>query len=327
MVSVVTVVHRDNPFLRPALRSLVEQTFQDWELILVDNGAGLSADNLSDGLGFDERLRWVRLPKNLGIPGGHNAGVSAARGEFIALFDYDDLMLPHRLERQVSALRRDPRLGLVSSRVRRIDEMGTELGSEFSLTDAKEAYAYSYYAAPFPTPACLGRRELFLQLPYRECFPFAADFDFQARAAEQTGVVALPEVLLHYRWYGAQTTQSKAGEIERSRAAIRLLTARRRGGKKENISEEDGVANADEPEIAQASENAAERALSEQFFPLAAYQARRLLIYRKSLRGLITAVRLGGRAMAGSRGAERRLTVRLWLSGPVKALALRSHLG
>lgn len=324
-VSVVMVFHRDTPFFRPAIRSVVEQTLSDWELILVDNGSGLSRGELGAELASDERLRWLSLPRNVGIPGGHNAGLSAARGEFIALLDYDDLMLPHRLARQVEALRQDPQLGLVSARTRRIDEAGTIVGSEFSLTDSAEAYAYSHYAAPFPTPACLGRRELFLQLPYREAFPFAADFDFQARAAERAKVVALSEVLLHYRWYGSQTTQSKAGEIEQSRAAIRLMTARRRSGKDERFAEATSGLDPERADASQACQIVAEKALAEGLFSTSSYHARRMLVYRRTPARLMTAVRLGARAIAAARVRERRLAARLWFTGPVKALALRSH--
>ena len=71
-VSVLMVFHRDTPFLRPALASALKQTFADFELVLVDNGTGLGADALGE-LGRDPRLRWVRLARNEGIPGGHNA--------------------------------------------------------------------------------------------------------------------------------------------------------------------------------------------------------------------------------------------------------------
>jgi len=319
------VFHRDNPFFRSAIRSVVDQTFRDWELILVDNGSGLSAEALGADLRSDERLRWVPLAQNLGIPGGHNAGVSAGRGEYVALLDYDDLMLPSRLERQVDALRRNPRLGLVSARAHRVDEAGRVLGAEFSLTDAREAYAYSQYAAPFPTPACLGRRELFLQLPYREHFPFAADFDFQARAAERVEVAALPEVLLHYRWYGSQTTQSKAGEIEQSRAAIRLITARRRKGKDEALANALAALKTPTPDASTACALAGEKAWADGLYSLAAYQARRRLVYRRTPAAFIGAFRLGAKAIAAARGVERSLAAKLFFNGPVKALALRSH--
>ena len=111
-VSVLMVFHRVTPFFEPAVRSVLEQTFDDLELVLVDNGTGLPVKALGE-LGADPRVHWVRLPCNEGIPSGHNAGVAAARGEFIALQDYDDIALPHRLERQVATLRADPGIGLV----------------------------------------------------------------------------------------------------------------------------------------------------------------------------------------------------------------------
>lgn len=179
------VFHRDTPFLRPAIESVRRQTFRDWELVLVDNGTGLPADALGEA-GRDPRLTWVRLPRNEGIPGGHNAGVAAARGEFIALLDYDDLALPGRLERQVDLLDRDPSVGLVSSLAESIDEHGRVTGGEFALVEPAAQRAYVAFAAPVVTPAYTGRRMLFERFPYRTELSHAADFDFLARAIEAT---------------------------------------------------------------------------------------------------------------------------------------------
>eukprot|EP01035_Chromulina_nebulosa_P064127 gene64127-87717_t len=221
------VFHRDTPFLRPAIASVVAQTFADWELVLVDNGTGLAPEALGE-MGNDRRLRWVRLARNEGIGAGHNAGVAAAHGELVALLDYDDVMLPTRLERQVARLRAEPALGLVSSRAESIDATGRVTGREFSLDDGEAQRAYTQYAAPVVTPAFAGRREVFAAWPYRPEFQWSADFDFLARAAERWPLGAVPEVLLQYRHHAGQTTQVRAVQIAAERCAVRLMTARRR---------------------------------------------------------------------------------------------------
>lgn len=322
VVSVVTVFHRMNPFFGDAVRSVLGQTLKDLELVLVDNGTGLGPEAIGEA-GRDPRVRFVRLPSNEGIPAGHNTGVAATLGEFIALLDYDDLMLPQRLEKQVVAMRADASLGLVSSCAERIDEHGRVLGREFSLLQPDEQREYTRYAAPVVTPAYAGRREVFAQFPYRAEFPLAADFDFLARAAERWPMRAVPEVLLRYRWHAAQTTQQKAVEIERSLCAIRLLTARRRSGRPEDLASVMGDLAGVLTSRAETCRRYAERSLDEELPLLAAYFARRLFVLERTPKNFAVATRLAFRAMANAQGAERKLAARLFLMGPVRAHRLR----
>lgn len=313
------VLHRDTPYLRPAIASVLTQTFRDFELLLVDNGTGLPGDALGS-LREDPRVRWVRLPRNLGIPGGHNAGVAAATGEFIALLDYDDLARPVRLARQVAALRADPELGLVSSLADRIDASGKVIGREFCLPRGPHL-AYTQYAASVVTPGASGRREVFRELPYRTEFPFASDLDFQARAAERWKFAVIDEVLLGYRWYDAQTTQVRLATIERSRCAIQLLTARRRAGRPEQMASALDVMNGSA--VAQTWRRGALCCLAEGFPVLAAYQARRSLASGRTPMAALKAGRLALQAWRRAPSVDRTLVVRMFFTGPVRALGLR----
>jgi hypothetical protein len=319
-VSVIMVFHKVTPFFEPAVRSVLEQTFDDLELVLVDNGTGLPAAELGE-LGADPRVHWVRLPRNEGIPLGHNAGVTAARGEFIALQDYDDISLPHRLERQVAALRADPGLGLVSALAERIDANRRVVGRVFCLPAPDAHWLYAQYAAPVITPVATAKREVFVGLPYRSEFPLAADLDFQARVVERWRMAVLPEVLLRYRWYPAQTTQRQTPAIEQSRCVIQLLTARRRAGRPENL--EGALRLMAAASSAETWRGAAGQCLEERFPVLAAYHARRSFALDRSPWAALVALRLAARAWRQARGRERGLVVRMFFTGPVRALGLR----
>lgn len=313
------VFHRDQPFLRPAIASVLNQTLRDLELVLVDNGTGLAADALGD-LGRDARIRWVRLPRNEGIPAGHNAGVAAATAEFIALQDYDDIALPQRLEREVTAMRADSALSFVSALAERIDEQDRADGQVFCLPDSAEHFAYSQYAAPVITPVGMARRAVLERLAYRREFPFAADLDFQARLAEEGRMAVIPEVLLRYRWYPGQTTQARAASIEQSRVAIQITAARRRAKRPEDLA--GAVAAITDGSAAEAWRSGARLAVAEKFFLVAAYQARRSLALERGLRSAIAAARLGLAAWRCAPVAEKRLVAKMFLSGPVRALRL-----
>ena len=325
VVSVIMVFHRDTRFLRRAIASVLGQTLTDLELVLVDNGTGLSADALG-GLGGDARLRWVRLESNFGIAAGHNAGVAAARADFVALLDYDDLMLPHRLARQVELLCARPGLGLVGAGAATIDENDRTVGREFCLIDEQAHRVYSAYHSGAIMPSFAGRTEVFRTFAYRPAFRWSSDFDFVSRAAERYAISAVPEVLLHYRRYPDQTTQCHRTEQIRDECWVRLLTARRRAGRDEGF---DAAA----VELQQNCEVSAEPCalhaefgahfLAERFAAQAAYEARRILAMSRAPGAVVAALRLWRRGLAVAPGDAIFLS-RIFFTGPVRAHGLRN---
>jgi Glycosyl transferase family 2 len=321
IVSVVMAFHRVTPYLRPAVRSVLNQTLLDLELVLVNNGTSEGRSALAED-GHDPRIRVITHATNLGIAVAHNAAVAAARGEFVALLDYDDLALPARLEKQIAALRANPKLGLVSSFAESIDGEGRVTGREFSLEDSDEQLRYSQYAAPVVTPAYCGRREVFTRFPHRPEFSFGADFDFLTRAMEVYPAEAVPEVLLRYRHHPGQTTVEQAGRIARERCEVRLLTARRRAGRSEGEDWRQRLARgATNEEVGQGEmlRGYARRFLAEGFPVQAAYHARQGLKVQRSPVGVWQT----GRLLAQIRrraGEDRALAMRMFFKGPVEAL-------
>ena len=323
-VSVLTVFHRDTPFLRPAIASVLDQTMRDFELVLVDNGTGLSADDLG-AAGRDARLRWVRLGRNEGIARGHNAGVAAARAEIIALLDHDDVMLTNRLACQAEFLREHPETGLVGSGAAVVDASGRRVGKEFCLIDQASHRLYSDYFAGAIMPSFTGRTEVFRKFAYRPAFQWAADFDFIARVAESHAIEAVPRILLHYRRHPGQTTVERRAAQVRDECYVRLLTARRRCA----VSEDFGsvareLQESSSPDIEHAVHREfSGRFLAERFWAQAVYQARRTVITGGDARSLARAVRVLGRSVR-QEPARALFFLRLFLQGPVRALGLRN---
>lgn len=108
---VVPFLDPDPLFFAEAVDSVLVQTTEDWELILVDDGSGPAARELAVvRAASDSRIRVVSAPdpRPSGISAARNAGISAARGEFVAMLDADDRYEPERLARHVAALRRTP---------------------------------------------------------------------------------------------------------------------------------------------------------------------------------------------------------------------------
>jgi glycosyltransferase involved in cell wall biosynthesis len=300
------------------------QSLRDFELVLVDNGTALAADTLGE-VGADARIRWVRLGENRGIADGYAVGVAAARSAHIALLDYDDLMLPHRLERQLTILMSRPELGLLGSGATTIDENGRPVGHEFCLVNAAEHRIYSAYHSGALMPSMMGRTEVFREIPFRAAFRWSSDFDFITRVAERHSIAAVPEVLLHYRRHSAQTTRAHRVSQVFEECHVRLLCARRRSGWDERFEETvTGLQGADVPTSERAIHaRFGRRFLAEGFFEQAVYQARRLLVTGHDVGSAVEALRVLSSCL---RRAPRQavLLSRLFFRGPVHAYRLRN---
>jgi glycosyltransferase involved in cell wall biosynthesis len=289
-VSVILVFHRDTPFLRPAINSILDQTFRDLELVLVDNGVGLMETDLGLSVGEDRPpIKWVRFPENRGIAHGGNAGFAAAVGEFAAFMDYDDIALPNRIARQVIALREHPAWQIVTTRAFLIDAQGAQTGESFTLLSPAEQATFSQFSMPATSPTMMARTEVVRRLPYRPEFIYAPDFDFFPRVADNAVTAAIPEVLLYYRHHANQSTQVGHDSQTLSANIIRLLTARRRAGRPEdfaNLTDELAAWRKDAPALAVQYNFFADRAWQENFPLLGVYFARKLLPVDRSPRAV-----------------------------------------
>jgi len=112
-VSVVIAAYNCGNFIQETISSVINQTFQNWELIIVDD---CSSDDTSEKITAlsDQRIRIIRLDKNSGLPATpRNKGIRAAKGQFIAFLDHDDTWSPEKLEVQIRCLREDPETALI----------------------------------------------------------------------------------------------------------------------------------------------------------------------------------------------------------------------
>lgn len=299
---------------------MLAQTCPDFEMLLVDNGAGTGTTVLGE-LGQDARIRCIKLDAKRGIAAGRNAAIAQAHGEFIAFLDYDDLARPRRLERQVSYLREHPQSGLVCSQVETIDERGRVTGRHFALLDPRAQREFSRFTMPAPLSSYLARRELCLRVPFRTEYDSAEDYDFFTRAVEISAPAGIPEVLAAYRRHAGQTTQEQGARQVYCAARARLSTARRRAGRAEGGPVILAGAGSDAPPAPAETYRAfAEQALQEGFGELAVYHARKLLSVRwadwpTALALVQRAVRLEPR--------RARAHFRLFLTGPLRTLGIK----
>ena len=129
-VSIIIPAYNQGHYLGAALRSVLSQTFHDYEAIVVDDGSTDDTPQVA-GAFTDPRIRYARQD-NRGLSGARNAGIRQATGEFISFLDSDDLFLPEKLALMVEALRAQPRYGMVAGQAIIIDEHGHPTGKRFT---------------------------------------------------------------------------------------------------------------------------------------------------------------------------------------------------
>lgn len=110
LVSVVIPSFNNGAFVADAIRSVKAQTFRDLECIVVDDGS--TDDTEEEVAAFGDYVSILKQ-ENSGVSRARNVGMDLARGRYISFLDADDMWLPRKIERQVSALERDPDLGAV----------------------------------------------------------------------------------------------------------------------------------------------------------------------------------------------------------------------
>ncbi|MCK4529078.1 glycosyltransferase, partial [candidate division WOR-3 bacterium] len=123
-VSVIIPTYNRVHLIGRAIQSVLEQSYQDFEIIVVDDA---STDNTGEVVRSlkDERIRYIRHEKNKGAAAARNTGIKVARGEYIAFQDSDDEWLPEKLEKQMKAFdNAPPEVGVVYTDMQRINEDG-----------------------------------------------------------------------------------------------------------------------------------------------------------------------------------------------------------
>ncbi len=126
LISVIVPTYNCARFLPESLGSVLSQTYDFYETIVVDDG---STDNTKAVLNpFMQKIKYIHLEQNRGLPAARNAGIQSAQGKYIAFLDADDLWLPEKLQTDRESFNKYPDVGMVYSRHINIDEKGYALG-------------------------------------------------------------------------------------------------------------------------------------------------------------------------------------------------------
>ncbi|HUB94577.1 MAG TPA: glycosyltransferase [Stellaceae bacterium] len=198
-VSVVTAVYNGGKYLEETLRSILDQTFDDFEYVLVDDGSTDNSVEIIRSIG-DPRIRLFVNDQNRRLVYTRNRGIAEARGEFIALTDHDDISLPTRFAEQVRCLDANPAYGLVATWYDYINLTGVPVRKRAYRRYAPEECKVSLlYRNLYGNSTLMIRRTALPDPPYAPEFPLCEDYDFIAQVAKKHPIWMLPEVLVKYR--------------------------------------------------------------------------------------------------------------------------------
>jgi glycosyltransferase involved in cell wall biosynthesis len=206
LVTIVMCVYNAGEYLRPSLLSILTQTYQNLEIVIIDDGStdGCFA-SISDLL-TDDRLR-VYHQENATRPVALNRALDRVRGDFYAIQDGDDISHPARIERQVDALLNQPQLAAVFCGNELIMN-GRSMAPTFAAKDASDCKRdIEAFRLPAHDTTGMFRMSLVRDLRYQSDLQYVEAVDYILRVGEQHPMMVLGECLYGYRILGSSVTR------------------------------------------------------------------------------------------------------------------------
>lgn len=198
-------VYNGGEFLRPAIESVIGQTYTDFEFLIIDDGSTDSSFAVCQEY-RDRRIRLVRNEANLGLIATLNKGLELCEGEFIARMDCDDICLPWRLEKQLAFLDAHPDIGICGTWFEKFYGNCSQI-MRVPVEDAHIRFSLVMDNA-FGHNTILMRREVLERhgLRYDPDYRYAEDYEFWVRCSAHTRLANLPEVMVRYRYHPGNTS-------------------------------------------------------------------------------------------------------------------------
>ena len=228
LVSILTPTFNPNDeFLTGAIESVIAQAYENWELILIDDGSGDStARALLKNLGRRDARIQIGGQEHGGISSALNTGLARARGDWIALLDHDDLLEPDALFRAIELLQNDREADVIYSDEDKI------VDGKLAAPLLKPDWSPEFFRTHDYLGHCVVMRRDLARAEFRSEFDGAQDYDLLLRISEKTDRIRhIPRVLYHWRRTVESTAHNirrKPGALEAGRRAIEEHLVRRR---------------------------------------------------------------------------------------------------
>jgi len=230
LISVIIATLNRNRFLAKAVESALAQSFQNLEIIIIDDG---SSPPVTETLSVpDERVRIYRLNQSKGVSSARNYGISLAQGDYLAALDDDDYWKPEYLESVMNAFRRHPEIAMVGSRLTEVDASGNPI-SGFAHKGPSGIYRIEDifdYSWPRPSGVVIRKKSFVESGGYDASLKGYEDADLYFKIAANYPSYLLEESYVYYRVHEQNVSKKTALMNECGiRVWSKLLTRRPKG--------------------------------------------------------------------------------------------------
>ncbi len=223
-VTVIMPVYNAGAYIKEAINSILEQSFTDFELLIIDDGSTDNSLLIIESF-KNSKIRLLQNNTNQGLVFTRNRGIEEAKGEYLAWLDADDYAMPQRLEVQITYLEKYKNIALLGSYADYMYENGEVYYTVMPKTDSKTLGIWLLFQNCFPQSSVIIRKTaLFspINLRYREGFPPAEDYDLWVQLAYYQQVANLPEILIRHRKHKESTSQKMS--IAQENNILKILT-------------------------------------------------------------------------------------------------------
>lgn len=220
---IVPLFHTPVTMFCEMVESVLAQSYQNWELILVNSTPEDEAlsDVVSNAAQGDSRIKVIELSRNLGITGNTNAGIAAATGDYVSFFDHDDLLEPDILFEYAQAVDFDPDIDLLYCDEDKMDEAGRQLMPFFKPDFSIDQLRNNNFVCHMLT-VCRSLLEKIGRI--EEGYDGAQDHHVTLRVIEEGGNVHhVPKILYHWRATEGSTALDASGKTYATEAGIRAI--------------------------------------------------------------------------------------------------------
>ena len=216
-ISVVMPTYNDGEYLHDAIDSILNQTFTDFEFIIINDGSTDNTDAIISSY-TDPRIKYLKNAVNLGNAKTRNIGMEAAKGKYIAIMDSDDISVQERFAVQYQYLEKHPETGILGGSKIFFDPYSWHY--RFYPTDQDYIKSFLFFKNAVGQPTVMMRRDIIVhnKLAYNPDFENGEDFDFWYNAAiKGIAIKNIKNVLIYYR-------QSESQLSHPSNTGIRIET-------------------------------------------------------------------------------------------------------
>jgi len=219
-LSVITTVYNGEKYLFDSLDSLLEQTYKDFELVIVNDGSTDDTENIINSYlnKFSNKI-FINAKKNEGVPISRNKALAAASGEYIAIHDADDISLPKRFETQIKTLEKDKNIIFGGSHALKINEDNKLIGTMcYPPQNNNSAYKLIYKLLnPIIDPSSFFHKEIILNMGGYSIDPYmqtVQDLELWCRLLEKEHkMYNIQKPLIKYRVNPIGVTRTRQKEM------------------------------------------------------------------------------------------------------------------